>query len=618
MRLRRVLALLLYLFLLPRLGVAASATTAKQLPQYYRQWITEDVPYIINEDEKREFLRLKTDIERDHFIEAFWESRNPDPHATINTFKEEHFRRLAYVKEQFGDSRYNDGWRTDMGRIYITLGPPKQRAPYHVGINTRPVEIWFYQSTSPALPAFFNLVFYKRGDSDPYTLYSPREDGPTRIVTNDAHGTGAADALKVIQQSMGEEAAHAMVSLYPGEPVNLKDPDPSLDSDFLLEAVRNLPDQKLEKQRIESMRHVREEKVTSSIFTGANATSLETAILRDDQGRQTAHFLLRNQQIDPRIIGTLPNKQTGYSMSLQTRVMTADGKAVYQQQDTLQGVVSVAGAAAARTKLFAAEGRLPLVPGTYDVEATLTNNLTHEATRASRKVTVPTVHADTIGMSDLVPFAMPSPTADPGGQLPFSVSKLRFNPRGPQIVQIHIGDKLPLMYQLWFPLADLKGADQSTAKTVHVHYIVGAINGSASGREPLEENEDVEVKNLDTAGNLLTGRTVDTSRLGQGTYRLVAKVTEAGTPRSAFATLTIKVLPPEVTIPIWTAFGPESSHPAWQEDAQRGVAAEVLGNNAEAAACYHRALAIKPDSTDIQARLQALTKKETAHNTNIK
>lgn len=619
MRVPRPLVVLLCLCFIPSFAqrtmpTRSKAVSAKQLPQHYREWIEEDVPYIISEDEKNEFLHLKTDDERDKFIAAFWEARNPDPHSFINTYKEEYYRRLAYVRDNFGDRRYNDGWRTDMGRVYITLGPPKQRAPYHIGISTREVELWFYQSPSPALPPYFNLVFYKRSESEPYTLYSPREDGPARILTNDAGGTEPAQALKTIQASMGAEVAHAMITLFPDEHVNLRDPQqPSLDSDFLLAAVRNLPDQKLEKQRIAAHRLASQEKVTSSIFTGANVPVLDTAVLRDDKGRETVHFLLRNQQIDPRLIGTLPDKKTGYSLSLQTRVLTADGKAVYQQQDTLQGVVSEAGAKAAKERLFAAEGRLPLVPGSYEIEATLTNNLTHEGTRTRKKVTVTDVHPDGVGISDLVAFTKPSPVNDPEGQLPFSMSKLRFTPRGPQTVQIHVGDQIPIAYQIWFPLADLKGADQSTPKTVHVHYVVGTV-ATSGDRTPLEEDEDVEVKNLDAAGNLLTGRTIDTSRLGQGTYRLVAKVTEAGTPRSAFATMTVKILPSEVTVGMWTAFGAESRHPAWQEDVQRGVASEALGNDAEAALCYRRALAVKPDAEDVQTRLDALIRKQSARN----
>ncbi len=614
-RTARLLTVMLLLAVIPSADLRAKAVTVKQLPQSYRQWLEEDVTYIISQAERKEFLRLTTDNEREKFITAFWEARNPDPHSEINSYKEEHYRRLAYVKSTFGDPRYNDGWRTDMGRAYITLGKPKQTARFHEGIATRPVEIWFYESPSPALPLYFNLVFYRRSYGEEYTFYSPREDGPTRIVTNDIHDDRA--ALHTIDQSMGAEATHAMVSLLPDEPIDIDNPRPTMASDLLLDAIRNLPEQNLEKQRIAAIRHANVERVTSSIFTGANEAVLDTAVLRDDKGRQTVHFLLRNQRLDPRLVGTLPDQKTGYSMSLQTRVITASGKAIYQQQDTLQGLVSEAGAKAAKDRLFAAEGRLPVVPGSYEIETTLTNNLTHEATRTRKQITVTGVHPESIGMSDLIAYATPGPVTDPDGQLPFTITKLRFTPRGPQAAQIHIGEKLNLAYQIWFPLADVMGAPASTPKMVHVHYLLGSVAGSA-GRPPLEEDEDVEVKNLDAAGNLLTGRTLDTSKLEQGTYRLVAKVTEPGTPRSAFATMTVKVLPPEATVSMWTAYGPESLHPLWSEDAQRGVAAEAMGNNAEAEACYRRALALKPDATDIQARLDAVIKKESVHNTAAK
>ena len=291
------------------------AVSPKQLPPYFRQWIEEDVPYIITQEERREFLRLQTDSEREHYIELFWESRNPSPHSPINTFKEEHYRRLAYARANFGDDRYNDGWRTDMGRVYITLGAPQQKSNYHQGISTRPVEIWFYYSNTPALPPTFNLVFYKPSEVEDYKLYSPRSDGPTKIVTNDSHDD--AQALHAIDQSMGAEATHAMVSLIPSEPINIDHPDPSMESDLLLAAIRSLPDQKLERQRIERQREASREVVTSRIFTGFNATELQTVVLRDGRGLSSVHYLVRKEQPDAGLIGVLPDKRMGYAMTVE-------------------------------------------------------------------------------------------------------------------------------------------------------------------------------------------------------------------------------------------------------------------------------------------------------------
>ncbi len=612
----RLRFLLLGLLLVPSLLASCHlhAQSSKKLPPYFRQWIDEDVPYIITQAERREFLKLQTDDERERYIQLFWESRNPTPHSSINTFKEEHYRRLAYVRANFGDDRYNDGWRTDMGRVYITLGAPQQTAKYHQGMATRPVEIWFYQSPSPALPAYFNLVFYKRSEADPYTLYSPRTDGPTNIVTNDAHDP--AQALHTIDQSMGAEATHAMVSLLPGEPISIDHPEPTMDSDLLLDAVRNLPEQKLEKQRIERQRARSAEVVTSSIFTGFNQTELQTVVLHDDRGLSSVHYLVLNQKPDAGLIGTLPDKRTGYDLTLLTHVTTDSGKAIYERKEQLVGVVSPDAANTGRERRFAAEGRLPLVPGNYVVEAVLTNNLTHASSRTSTRVSVPSATSDTIAISGLMAYRG-RPSQTPREQLPFTVAGLRFAPRGEQQVELHAGESLPLVYQLWLPqhekIVTPAAAASGKPEMVHMHYTLGTVALSGGDPDRVEEDQDVPVTDVDRAGNLVNGHSLDTMNLQQGTYRLVVRATESGSAHSAYATMTVKIVPSLTPVEMWTAYGDEQQHPLWQDDLLRGLAAEAVENDSEATACYRRVLAAKPDAVDAQSRLNALTKKATSH-----
>jgi GWxTD domain-containing protein len=97
---------------------------ARWLTPLYRNWLTEDVPYIITKQERWAFLQLTSDEDRDLFIEQFWQRRNPDPDSRENTFKEEHYRRIAYANENFGSKI--PGWETDRGRIYIMWGPPEE------------------------------------------------------------------------------------------------------------------------------------------------------------------------------------------------------------------------------------------------------------------------------------------------------------------------------------------------------------------------------------------------------------------------------------------------------------------------------------------------------------
>ncbi len=106
----------------------------------YKNWLREDVAYIVTDQERVEFRNLVSDKQRDEFILAFWERRNPNPGSAENTFKEVHYRRLAYANQHFAAGV--PGWKTDRGRIYIIYGPPNS-VESHSGI-TPPSEIWHY------------------------------------------------------------------------------------------------------------------------------------------------------------------------------------------------------------------------------------------------------------------------------------------------------------------------------------------------------------------------------------------------------------------------------------------------------------------------------------------
>jgi GWxTD domain-containing protein len=126
------------------------------LAQYYKKWLDEDVLYIISEEEKSVFKSLKNDEERESFIEQFWNRRNPDGRASYNSFKEEHYRRIAYANERFASGI--PGWKSDRGRIYIMYGKADDIETHPTGGNynrptnegggtttTFPFEKWWYR-----------------------------------------------------------------------------------------------------------------------------------------------------------------------------------------------------------------------------------------------------------------------------------------------------------------------------------------------------------------------------------------------------------------------------------------------------------------------------------------
>jgi GWxTD domain-containing protein len=128
----------------------------KELDTPYKQWLNEDVVYIISPEERQAFLQLETNEEREQFIEQFWLRRSSNPDLPDNDFKEEHYRRIAYANEHFASGI--PGWKTDRGRMYIMWGPADEVESHPTGgtydrpmeegggsTSTYPWETWRYR-----------------------------------------------------------------------------------------------------------------------------------------------------------------------------------------------------------------------------------------------------------------------------------------------------------------------------------------------------------------------------------------------------------------------------------------------------------------------------------------
>src|SRR6202140_475107 len=127
-----------------------------ELSKTYRKWLDEDGRWIITAQERSPFKQLSNDEERDQFIEAFWQRRDPTPDTEENEFKEEHYPRIAYATEHFAAA--TPGWKRDRGRIYIMYGKADEveshpsggsyQRPMEEGggeTSTFPFETWRYR-----------------------------------------------------------------------------------------------------------------------------------------------------------------------------------------------------------------------------------------------------------------------------------------------------------------------------------------------------------------------------------------------------------------------------------------------------------------------------------------
>lgn len=193
-----------------------SAVAQEEAENYYRKWLTEDVVYIITQEERDVFANLTTPEEKERFIEQFWLRRDTDPSTSFNEFKEEHYRRIAYANEQFTSG--HPGWRTDRGRIYIIHGPPadieshagagRYNRPIDEGgeiVTTFPFEIWSYRHIE-GIGSNIQLEFVDPSMSGEFYLsHDPKEkDALAHIPTGAGHVdldelamiTGSRDAMK--------------------------------------------------------------------------------------------------------------------------------------------------------------------------------------------------------------------------------------------------------------------------------------------------------------------------------------------------------------------------------------------------------------------------------------
>jgi len=148
-----------------------SQSDATETSPYFK-WLNEDVVYIISDQERVAFKKLTTDEDRKKFIEQFWQQRDPTPGTPENEFQEEHYRRIAFANEHYASGI--PGWKTDRGRIYITLGPPDEIDAHPSGGQGTPVpfEDWIYRHIEGV------------GDDVTFNFTDPQLNGEYRLTLN--------------------------------------------------------------------------------------------------------------------------------------------------------------------------------------------------------------------------------------------------------------------------------------------------------------------------------------------------------------------------------------------------------------------------------------------------
>jgi GWxTD domain-containing protein len=94
--------------------------------------------YAANDQEKDQYTQLNGAEPKRKFLSQFW-------HRRPLGFKEEYLKRVSYANSTLRILG-RDGFRTDRGRVYIVYGPPDDYERHPNDSESRPYEIWSYNS----------------------------------------------------------------------------------------------------------------------------------------------------------------------------------------------------------------------------------------------------------------------------------------------------------------------------------------------------------------------------------------------------------------------------------------------------------------------------------------
>lgn len=105
----------------------------------------EQLVYISDSKTLKKMRNAKSEEQKELFLE-FWKAKDPTPGTMKNELMNEYYSRMRYANAHFQGHR--NGWRSDMGMIFVLFGAPDNIERHPFEINSRPYEVWYYNTKS--------------------------------------------------------------------------------------------------------------------------------------------------------------------------------------------------------------------------------------------------------------------------------------------------------------------------------------------------------------------------------------------------------------------------------------------------------------------------------------
>lgn len=555
-----------------------AATKKPPLPAQYKKWLDQDVVYIITDEERKAFLALTTDEERETFMENFWNIRNPKAGSGSNPYKEEHYARIEYANAHFGRQSNTPGWMTDMGRAYILFGPPTSRHEFTGYSQTYPMELWFYENktSSPVLPSFFYLLFYIDGGIGEYKFYHPFLDGPMKLVRGSQFNSNA-DVYKFIKP-MGGDLAHAILSLVPSEGIDTVNYQPDMSSDILIARIENYANNSYNLRKLRELRSLHEKVNSIFLVNQERPVEISSLVLADPAGK---YWLDYGVLIDDPKFGQREGSQL--KVNIGYRLATESGETVLEDSEE-RAYAAFDDSASGDKKFspFVVANRLPLEPGKYKLMVEVTNRQAQQTYKGESEVAVGPVSRATF--SGPLMTTSVDRVARPSPYQPFEYFGVQFHPAARH--EITHPDPLRLLFELQEP--------SGATGDYQMEYIVTRLLEATGRRSSTEDVPQSQFKD----GRLIKSKTIAVNDLENGDYRLIINLRQAGSPEViASANMPLRISAEKSDLPLYFTADSRGLGRPGVAAYMRGLEAVSQKQDAAAASYFQQALDQNPANT---------------------
>jgi GWxTD domain-containing protein len=426
----------------------------KDLRPKYIQWLKE-VQYIMIPIERKAFDKLETDEQRDRFIKAFWDHRDPTPGTPVNEFKDEHYRRWNYANTFLGRDTSREGWQTDMGRIYILLGEPLETKNLIEVSIIYPAKLWFYAGDpKKGLPGHFYLVFYKRSGGGEYKLYSPFGDGVTSLISDPSLAYGSEyDMYWAIRQNVDAEMADAAFNLVPGEYFDPRFPRATFRSEDLLNSIADLPNKVPEPLYAEAI--LRGKPIVEMEY---RFNTLEPEFLSHYfRGPDGEFFLYYGWKLPPQKVSLGQYEDKYYfSYDIDGQLTDTQDRKLFTISDKVFSYLSEKEFDAVKAAPISYQNRLALNPGFYTLNLLIKNPVSKEYGSIRQNVYIPDLDllSDSLYMSQVLAGYKIDRLQSSAVNKPFQFDTILFHPifSGTYL----INSKIYLYFQVYCPMQSEK------------------------------------------------------------------------------------------------------------------------------------------------------------------